>query len=177
MRNRRWRSCSGSPYANALDLREAAALAIQQQPLLTSLDAQAHAAREASVASAQLPDPQLFGGVRDLPIDGQDAYSLSNDSDTQLVLGVSQEFPRAAKRKLRASSARSKRIASTANATLAELSIRRDASLAWLECWRAESAQRIARADTRRRAVAGRRGRNRRCGPVLQRSPTTSLHC
>ena len=47
----------------ALSLNEAAALAVQQQPLLTSLDAQTRAARDAAVSSAQLPDPQLFGGI------------------------------------------------------------------------------------------------------------------
>ena len=127
-----------------LDLKEAAALALAQQPLLTSLDAQVRAAREASVASAQLPDPQLFGGVRDLPIDTHDAYSLSNDSDTQLVIGLSQEFPRAAKRRLRAQQREREADRLTDERRLAELSIRRDASLAWLECWRAESARHIA---------------------------------
>ena len=116
----------------------------EQQPLLTSLDAQARAAREASVASAQLPDPQLFGGVRDLPIDTHDAYSISNDSDTQLVLGVSQEFPRAAKRKLRAEQRALEADRLADERRLAELSIRRDASFAWLDCWRAESARHIA---------------------------------
>ncbi len=129
-----------------LNLTEAAALAVQQQPLLASLDAQMRAAREASVSSAQLPDPQLFGGVRDLPIDTQEAYSLSNDSDTQLVIGVSQEIPRAAKRQLRAAQREREADRLTDERRLAELSIRRDASLAWLDCWRAESAKRIASA-------------------------------
>ncbi len=127
-----------------LDLNEAAALAVQHQPLLTSLDAQARAAREASVASAQLPDPQLFGGVRDLPIESHEAYSLSDDSDTQLVVGISQEFPRAEKRRLRAEQRDREADRLDDERRLAALSIRRDASLAWLDCWRAESARQIA---------------------------------
>lgn len=127
-----------------LDLTEAADLAVQQQPLLKSLDAQARAAREASVASAQLPDPQLFGGVRDLPVDTRDAYSLSNDSDTQLVVGVSQEFPRAEKRRLRAAQREREADRLTDERRLAVLSIRRDAKLAWLDCWRADAARQIA---------------------------------
>jgi outer membrane protein TolC len=133
-----------STTLDVLDLDEAAALAIRQQPLLTSLDAQTRAAREALVASAQLPDPQLFGGVRDLPIDTQDAYSLRNDSDTQLVLGVRQEFPRAAKRKLRGQLRVLEADRLADERRLAELSIRRDASVAWLDRWRAESAQHLA---------------------------------
>ena len=127
-----------------LDLIEAAALAVQHQPLLKSLDAQAQAAREASVSSAQLPDPQLFGGIRDLPINTQDAYSLSNDSDTQLVVGLSQEFPRAAKRRMRGEQRAREAERLADERQLAELSIRRDASLVWLECWRAEAAKRIS---------------------------------
>jgi outer membrane protein, heavy metal efflux system len=133
-----------SSSGTVLDLHEAAALAIRQQPLLTSLDAQARAAREASVSSAQLPDPRLVGGIRDLPIDTHDAYSISNDSDTQLVLGVSQEFPRAAKRKLRAEQRVLEADRLAVERRLAELSIRRDASFAWLDRWRAESARHIA---------------------------------
>jgi outer membrane protein TolC len=127
-----------------LDLREAAELAVQHQPLLTGLDAQARAAREASVASAQLPDPRLFGGIRDLPVTTQDAYSLSDDSDTQLVVGVSQEFPRAAKRRLRGEQREREAQRLDAERRAAELAIRRDASLAWLECWRDEAAKNIS---------------------------------
>ena len=127
-----------------LGLNEVAELAVQQQPLLTGLDAQARAAREAAMSSAQLPDPQLFGGVRDLPVQSHDAYSLSDDSDTQLVIGVSQDFPRAAKRRLRAEQREREADRLHDERRLTALSVRRDASLAWLDCWRAESARQIA---------------------------------
>ena len=141
--------CAVAAYASdpalaPLELNEVAELAVQQQPLLTSFDAQARAAREASVSSAQLPDPQLFGGVRDLPVDTHEAYSLSDDSDTQLVIGVSQEFPRAAKRRLRAEQREREADRLDDERRLVALSIRRDASFAWLDCWRAESARQIA---------------------------------
>jgi outer membrane protein TolC len=74
----------------------------------------------------------------------QDAYSLSDDSDTQLVVGVSQEFPRAAKRRLRGEERQREAERLDAERRVAELSIRRDASLAWLECWRDEAAKRIS---------------------------------
>lgn len=147
------------PALATLDLDEAADLAVQQQPLLISLDAQARAAREASVASAQLPDPQLFGGVRDLPVDTREAYSLSNDSDTQLVVGVSQEFPRAEKRRLRAAQREREADRLTDEWRLAVLAIRRDTKLSWLDCWRADAARQIAidtlnAADLQAQAVA-----------------------
>ena len=135
----------GPPGIEPLELAEAAELAIQHQPLLGGLEAQAHAAREASVASAQLPDPQLFGGIRDVPVTTRDAYSLSNDSDTQLMFGLSQEFPRAAKRRLRGEQRVREAQRLDAERRLAELSIRRDASLAWLDCWRGDAAMKIAK--------------------------------
>ena len=152
---------ASDPALAPLGLNEVAELAVQQQPLLTGLDAQARAAREAAVSSAQLPDPQLFGGVRDLPVESHDAYSLSDDSDTQLVVGVSQEFPRAAKRRLRAEQREREADRLHDERRLTALSVRRDASLAWLDCWRAESARQIA-ADTlgcSATAGAGRRDR------------------
>jgi outer membrane protein TolC len=127
-----------------LDLSEAAQLAVQHQPLLTGLDAQARAAREAAVSSAQLPDPRLFGGIRDLPVTTQDAYSLSDDTDTQLVVGVSQDFPRAAKRRLRGEQRVREAARLDAQRRATELSIRRDASLAWLDCWRNEASRKIS---------------------------------
>lgn len=127
-----------------LDLGEAAQLAVEHQPLLTGLDAQARAAREAAVSAAQLPDPRLFGGIRDLPVTTQDAYSLSDDSDTQLVVGISQDFPRAAKRRLRGELRVREAERFDAERRATELSIRRDASLAWLDCWREEAARKIA---------------------------------
>jgi outer membrane protein TolC len=129
---------------DVLDLSEAVELAVQHQPLLTGLDAQAHAAREASVSSAQLPDPRLVGGIRDLPVTGREAGSVSDDSDTQLVVGLSQEFPRAAKRRLRGEQRVREAERLDAERRLTELSIRRDASFAWLECWRDAAARKIA---------------------------------
>ena len=166
---------ASDPARATLDLNEAADLAVQQQPLLTSLDAQARAAREASVASAQLPDPQLFGGVRDLPVDTREAYSLSNDSDTQLVVGVSQEFPRAEKRRLRAEQREREADRLTDERRLAVLvdTSRREARVARL------LARRRRATDRGRHARCGSVSKRKRwrsaCGRVLQRSPTTLL--
>jgi cobalt-zinc-cadmium efflux system outer membrane protein len=71
-----------------------------------------------------LPDPQLITAIQDLPVNTDDAYSFRRDSDTQILAGVMQEFPRAGKRRLRAEQ------------RLMPRSVRRDASLAWLELWR-----------------------------------------
>jgi outer membrane protein, heavy metal efflux system len=127
-----------------LELRDAVTLAVENQPLLDGIDAQANAAREAAVAAGQLPDPQLFGGVRDLPIDTDDAYSFSNDSDTQLVVGVAQEFPRAQKRRLRGNQRLREADRLQAERVLREREIRRDVASAWLSLWRDDRAKVLA---------------------------------
>lgn len=132
-----------------LELSEAASLAVTRQPLLRALDARARAARESAVAAGQLPDPQLFTAIADLPVNTGDAYSLNRDSDTQIQVGLSQEFPRAEKRRLRGELSEREGQRLDAEHQLAHRSIRRDASLAWIELWRYDQALRLVRATLR----------------------------
>lgn len=129
----------------ALEYQQAQALALARQPLLLGLAAEARAARAEAVAARQLPDPQLFGAVRDLPLDTDDAYSLTRDSDTQIVVGVMQEFPLARKRQLRGEQRELDALRLQAAAELARHRIRRDAALDWLALWRAGQARTLAR--------------------------------
>lgn len=133
----------------ALDLSEAGSLAVTEQPLIKGLDARARAARESVVAAGQLPDPQVFTAIADLPINTNDAYSLNRDSDTQIQIGLSQEFPRAEKRRLRGQLSAQEGERLSAEQHLALRSIRRDASLAWIELWRYDQALRLVRATLR----------------------------
>lgn len=133
----------------ALELDEAQTLAVTGQPLLEGLSAQARAERESAVASGQLPDPQLFGGIQDLPVNTGDAGSFTRDSDTQIVVGVMQEFPRAAKRRLRGALNEREADRLDAEHHLAQRSIRRDAALSWLELWRYDQARMLNRASLR----------------------------
>lgn len=131
----------------ALTLDEAADLAVADQPQLRQLDALADAAREAAVAARQLPDPKLVASVQDLPIDTATAGSFTRDSDTQLMLGVSQEFPRAEKRRLRGEWGAGEAARIDAEQQLRQRTLRRDAALAWLDVWRAAQAQHLAAAS------------------------------
>ena len=85
-----------------LTLPEVQSLALTRQPALLAEAANVRAFRAQSVAAGQLPDPQLLGGITQLPVNGGEAGSLRDDDFTALSVGVSQEFPRAAKRALRA---------------------------------------------------------------------------
>lgn len=133
----------------ALDLSEAAQLAVSAQPILQGLEAQTRAAHEMAIASRQLPDPQLRTGIADLPVNTRDAGSLSRDSDTQVQVGLMQEFPRAEKRRLRGELSEREAQRLHAGHQLALRSIRRDAGLAWLELWRYDQALMLTRASLR----------------------------
>jgi outer membrane protein TolC len=129
-----------------LDMPQAQALAVAQQPLLDEIDAQVRAARQAAVAVSQLPDPQLIGGVRDLPVTSRDAFSFTDDTDTQIVVGIAQEFPRAAKRRLRGAQRLREADRLEVERMRQQRTVIRDAGLAWLAVWREVCATALARA-------------------------------
>jgi outer membrane protein TolC len=130
-----------------LGLDEAASLAVSEQPRLDSFDAQIRAARASSIAARQLPDPQLKVGVSDWPISTRDALSFTRDSDTQIQVGISQEFPRAEKRRLRGELLDRESDRLRAEEHLTTRSLRRDAALAWLDVWRYERARSLVSAS------------------------------
>lgn len=133
--------------ASALSLDEAASLAVLEQPRLDSFDAQIRAARASSIAARQLPDPQLTFGVSNWPVSTRDALSFTRDFDTQIQVGISQEFPRAEKRRLRGELLDRESLRLQAEEHLTSRSLRRDAALAWLEVWRYERALSLVRAS------------------------------
>jgi cobalt-zinc-cadmium efflux system outer membrane protein len=128
-----------------LTLEEAARLALVDQPLLSSREAMIEAEQQRSVAAAQLPDPKLSGGLKDLPIDTGEGFSLRRDNFTEFAVGLSQEFPRAEKRRLKG--ARQWQSADVDRAALDndQRAVRRDAALAWLDVYEAEQALKLTR--------------------------------
>src|SRR5579863_10452270 len=79
--------------ATPLTKEEAARLAAIDQPLLTGRQAKIQAEEQQAIAAAQLPDPQLSGGLKELPIDTPEAFSTRRDNFTEFTIGLSQEFP------------------------------------------------------------------------------------
>lgn len=131
----------------ALSLDDAAALAIQHQPQLEALDAEALAARQRAIASAQLPDPTLNVGISNLTLEGQDRFTLQKESDTQIMAGVRQAFPRAEKLRLRRERSEEEAKAFDAERSAAERMIARETGLAWLEVWKAEQSLSLTKAS------------------------------
>jgi outer membrane protein, heavy metal efflux system len=125
--------------ATPLTMEEAARLAAVDQPLLTGRQAKIQAEEQQAVAAAQLPDPQLSGGLKELPIDTPEAFSTRRDSFTEFTIGLSQEFPRAEKRRLQGARKQLDADADRAALDNERRMVRRDASLAWLDLY--ETAQ------------------------------------
>ncbi len=118
--------------AEALSFDAALALAVSQAPVLSARAHQIDAAKNAIAPSDALPDPRLAIGVENLPIDGADAFNLTNDFMTMERIGVSQEFPNARKRHARLDGALAKVTVMEARARLARQGVLREAAVAWI---------------------------------------------
>jgi cobalt-zinc-cadmium efflux system outer membrane protein len=128
-----------------LTMEEAARLSLIDQPLLTGRVAKIQAEEQQAVAAAQLPDPKLSGGLKELPIDTREAFSVRRDNFTEFTIGLSQEFPRAAKRRLQGARKQLDADADRAALNNEQCMVRRDASLAWLDVYEAEQALKLTR--------------------------------
>jgi outer membrane protein, heavy metal efflux system len=127
-----------------LTMEEAARLAEIDQPLLTGRQAKIQAEDQQAIAAAQLPDPQLSGGLKELPIDTSEAFSTRRDNFTEFTIGLSQDFPRAEKRRLQGARKQLDADADRAALDNEQRMVRRDASLAWLDVYEAEQSLRLA---------------------------------
>jgi len=63
-----------------LSLDEASGLSLVDQPILTGREAVISADERQAVAAAQLPDPKLTSGLKELPIDTGEAFSVRRDT-------------------------------------------------------------------------------------------------
>ena len=151
---------AGAPLA----LPDAEGLALAHQPLLEAQSATVRASRERAVAMSQLPDPALIAGVQNLPVNGEDRYSLSMDPMTMTQVGLMQEFPLPGKRHLRGKA--ESLMADTGEAKLSALTrgVRRDTAMAWIDVWFAERAIEITN------SMAGEAERERTAADIAYRA-------
>ncbi|MDH5711606.1 MAG: TolC family protein [Gammaproteobacteria bacterium] len=77
--------------AMALTLAEAEKMALANDPLMASHEANARAWSNDAIADNQLPDPKLRVGLNNVPLD---SFELSKEPMTQLSLGWMQSFPK-----------------------------------------------------------------------------------
>jgi outer membrane protein, heavy metal efflux system len=131
--------------ATPLTMDEAARLAAMDQPLLAARQARIEAEDQQAVAAAQLPDPQVSGGLKELPIDTPEALSTRRDNFTEFTIGLSQEFPRAEKRRLLGARKQLDADADRAALDNEQRMVHRDASLAWLDLYETEQGLKLSR--------------------------------
>ena len=74
-----------------LNLQEAVSIAVQEDPWLTASKQTQEAFASEAIASSSLPDPKISLTAASFPVD---SFSSRQEGMTQLVVGVSQTFPR-----------------------------------------------------------------------------------
>jgi len=130
-----------NPAAEApLSIREAVQLALTDQPILLNRQALIEAEEQQAVSAAQLPDPKLSVGLKDLPFDRGEAFSVRDDSFTLFSVGLSQDFPRAEKRRLKGERKRLDAEMDRYGLLNDRKVIERDTALSWLDVYEAEQA-------------------------------------
>jgi outer membrane protein TolC len=126
-----------------LSLAEAQRRAVERSQQVVAQDAAIASSREMAISAGQLPDPVLKLGVDNLPVNGEDRYSLTRDFMTMRRIGVMQEITRGDKRDLRAQRFEREAEKSVAEKAAAIASIQRSTALAWLERYYAEAMARV----------------------------------
>ncbi|MEY2854755.1 MAG: hypothetical protein RL030_1887 [Pseudomonadota bacterium] len=125
-------ACASTSLAEGLSLDEAIAMASSEGPTLVANAEQVEAARQAVGPAGALPDPKLLLGIDNLPVDGADQFSLSDDFMTMQRIGVLQEFPSRAKRNARVASAQSGIAVAEAQSRVVRLQAIQETAAAWI---------------------------------------------
>src|ERR1700675_3443176 len=92
-----------------------------------------------AVSAAQLPDPVAKLGINNLPVNGEDRFSLTRDFMTMRSVGVMQELTRIEKREARAERSESEAEKAAAEKSVTIAAIQRDSAIAWLDRYYAEA--------------------------------------
>jgi outer membrane protein TolC len=132
--------CSFAALAQTpLTLAEAQRRAVDRSRQLNAQDLAIGASRELAVAAGQLPDPVLRLQLQNVPIEGQDRWSLNADPMTMRSIGVMQEWTRSEKRGLKREryEREAEKTEAEKRATIA--AIQRNTALAWLDVYYAQA--------------------------------------
>jgi len=140
-----WAAWMAGAGAAPLGFDDALTRALQEAPALSASASRIAAARQGAIPADALPDPQLTLGLANVPIDGDDRYSLDSDPMTMRTIGVMQAFPNAAKRGARAGAARGRVGLAEAEMQVVRQTVLQQTAQAWIRRHAAEAQlQRIA---------------------------------
>ena len=123
-------ACSSAVRADGLTLADAERIAIERDPALRQLTAEAEAMRDRAVAESQLMDPKLRVGAVNVPVD---SFSFTAEDMTMVEIGVSQEFPAAGVRKLTRQKMEQTAAAADALALGRKRTVQREVRRVWAE--------------------------------------------
>lgn len=129
-----------------LSLDAAVERALQSAPQVSARAANLEAMRALTVSAGRLPDPEIIVGVDNIPVTGADAYSTTRDFMTMRKVGVMQEFPRGAKRRLQRERAEADAKVASAQLVESRLDIAREVATAWIRRATAERSLKDLRA-------------------------------
>ncbi|MDH4563862.1 TolC family protein [Pseudomonas sp. BN411] len=131
--------------AASLSLDDALQLAERNAPSLSAQAAKLDAAKSAAIPAGELPDPKLALGLQNVPVEGEDRWSLDRDFMTMQMVGVMQEMPNRAKRDARIETARASVDRAAAEADAERVKVRRETALAWITTYTGQ--RKLARFD------------------------------
>ncbi|MGH8287364.1 MAG: TolC family protein, partial [Steroidobacteraceae bacterium] len=123
-----------------LTLEQAIESGLSEAPQVLAQEVGLEAARSLAVSAGRLPDPELVLGIDNLPVTGSDAYSTTRDFMTMRKVGVMQEFPRRAKRRLQRERAAAETELAEAQLVQTRLAIAREITEAWIRRASSEAA-------------------------------------
>jgi outer membrane protein TolC len=122
-----------------LTFADAQRRALERSRQLVAHDAAVTASREMAGAASRLPDPIATLEINNLPVNGEDAWSLTRDFMTMRSVGVMQALTRAGKREARVERFEREADKALAEKRVAVATIQRDTALAWLDRHYAEA--------------------------------------
>lgn len=124
---------ASTAMADDLSFTDAQQRAARYAPQLQQRQAALAGANAAEQAADALPDPKIFAGIDNLPVSGEERFSLTDDSMTMYKLGLMQDIPNSSKRKANVEAAQARIKQETATLKLASATIASATADAWLE--------------------------------------------
>lgn len=124
---------AAAPDPADLSLRSAITAALERSQALAAPAANARAARELAVAAGQRPDPVLRLSLNNVPVNGADRWSTTNDFMTMQSVGIMQTLPSQAKRQARSQKFEREADASLEQRQMLATEIQRETAVAWFE--------------------------------------------
>lgn len=118
--------------AEELSFQAALQQAHERSFLLQQRQATLAGLSSAQLAADALPDPRVFVGIDNLPVNGSDRFSLNNDFMTMRKIGLMQDIPNNNKRHARLEAAKARTAEANADWYLTQATMANQVAVAWL---------------------------------------------